>query len=45
MVGHTRKNGRMDKNLSRNLMIESTVEENGEEGKDALSFRVSKDEQ
>ena len=45
MVGHAIMNGRMDKNVSRNLMTWLTVDEAGEEGKDVLIVRVSKDTQ
>ena len=45
MIEYARMNGRMDWKVSRNLMTEFVVEEDGEEGKDMLIVRVSKDEQ
>ena len=43
MVGHAGMNGRMDEKVVRNLMIELTVEENEEEGKDVLFVRLSRE--
>ena len=44
MVGHNRMDERIDKKVRRNLMVGLTVKEAGEEGKDLLIIRVSKDE-
>ena len=45
MVGHTRMDERMDEKVSRSLKAGFMVKEAGEEGKDMLIVRVSKDEQ
>ena len=43
MVGHTRMDGMMDEKVVRNLMVGLTVEEAGEEGKDVLIVRASRE--
>ena len=43
MVEHARIYGRMDEKVLTNLMIGLTVEENGEEGKDVLIVRLSRE--
>ena len=44
MVGHARIDGRMAEKISKYLMVGLTVKEAGEEGKDLLIIRLSKDE-
>ena len=44
MVGHARRNERIDKSISRNFMTGLLVKEVWEEGNTVLIVRVSKDE-
>ena len=43
MIGDARMDGRMDEKVSKDLMTGLTVEESGEEGKDVLIVRVSRE--
>ena len=43
MVGHTRMDERMDEKVSRDLVVGLTVKEAGEEGKDVLIVRLSRE--
>ena len=43
MIGDARMDGRMDEKVSKDLMTGLTVEEAGDEGKDVLIVRVSRE--
>ena len=43
MVGHNRMDEKMDEKVRRNLMVGLTVKEAGEEGKDVLIVRLSRE--
>ena len=43
MIGDARIDGRMDEKVSKDLMTGLTVEEAGDEGKDVLIVRVSRE--
>ena len=43
MIGDARMDGRMDEKVSKDLMTGLTVEEAGDEGRDVLIVRVSRE--